>query len=674
MEDETNSGVLRGRYKILLEQPQPHLDSGENKAYKVEDLRDSENILFALILAQGMPYRDDIVEKITARNTAGLTVLHAHGVVHFTGTDYRYVFIHDMPVGGPVFVEGQGGLTEQKVLNVIVPKIVDVIINFGSRELTHRNIRADNLFYMVNEKTGVAMGECVSTPPGSLQPTVYEPLESANSLPEGRGNGTHMSDIYALGITIVHLLGGVVPGEGRTPADLYAAKLKNGTYAVLVPKIPASSRVGFLLAGLLNDDPTRRWTSEVLIRWRDGVYERPRPGFGDRQAPGPLLFDGKEYLSPRLLSLAMTRKPAVAYVLLESGKVESWVRNSLNDKDASVRIGECDGKKMRSSSTNARRLELQCVSRVSAILDNHGAYWYREANFSQGGLGSLLAFAFRSDGALKSAIAEMLESGVLLDAVYSDLNKTETGRRKDSGWINLGKVTECFEYMEKREQLGYGLERCLYALSPSVSCMSETVQGAYVKGVETLLDVLEERAFKTDGKINPFDRHTAAFIAARTNTLTKSFQRLSNLPPANVEYSLLQITMIGRLQNLLSPSAKPGLCLWVKIMVLPLINKIHSEIRREFVKKKLENAIQSGNIEKVLAEIDLQNNLKRDATEYEQAITEFIDVDKGIKSLENGKPQRSHAAQKYGQWIASVISIGALLSSMGFSYLYFIGG
>ncbi len=673
MEDEKDLGVLRRRYKVLLDQPLPHLDSGENKAYKVEDLRDSNNILFALVLAPGMPFRDEMVEKITGRNTAGLTVLHAHGVVHVAGTDFRYVFIHDMPIGGPVFIEGQGGIPEQKVLNVIVPKIVDVIINFGPRELTHRNIRANNLFYMESEKAGVALGECVSTPAGSLQPAVYEPLESANSLPEGRGRGTAMSDIYALGITIVHLLGGVLPGEGRSASDLYAAKLKNGTYAVLVPKIPASSRVGFLLAGLLNDDPSRRWTVEVLIRWRDGVYERPRPGFGDRQAPGPILFEGKEYLSPRLLSLAMTRRPAPAYVLLESGKVESWVRNSLNDKEASSRIGDCVSNKMRSGGSSARRVELQCVSRVSAILDNRGAYWYREATFSRGGLGSLIAYAFRSDGGLKSAIAELLESGVLLDAVYSDLDKADSGRRKDNSWVPLGKVTECFEYMEKREQLGYGLERCLYALNPSISCMSPTLQGAYVRDVEKLLDILEERAVKTDGKINPFDRHTAAFIAARTNSLAKNFQRLSNLPPTSVEYALLQIAMIGRLQNLMSPTAKPGLCLWVKTMALPLINKIHSEIRREFVKKKLENAIQSGNIEKVLAEIDLQNNLKRDATEYEQAIAEFIAISNGIKSLERGAPARAHAAQKYGQWIASVISIGALLSSMGFSYLYFIG-
>ncbi|WP_169570038.1 hypothetical protein [Sneathiella limimaris] len=671
MDNQQELGILRGRYRVLLQQALPHLNSGENLAYRAEDIRDPNNVVFALVLAPGIPFREKVVEALTGKSLPGIIDLHSHGVVQFDSSDFRYVFIFEFPSGGPVFTEGRP-LNEQQVLNVIVPKLVDLIINFSSREITHRNIRADNIYFLENEKAGIALGDCVSLPPATLQPAVYEPVESANSLPDGRGDGNIMADIYALGVLIVHMLGGIVPGQGKSANELYAAKLQHGTYAVLVPKIPASSRVSFLLAGLLNDDPYRRWNIEVLIRWRDGVYERPRPGFGDRQAPGPIIFEGKDYLSPRLLALAMTRRPAQAYTLLESGKVESWVRNSLNDKEASRRVGDAVRNKMRGGG-GSKRIELQCVSRVSAILDNRGAFWYREATFSRRGLGSLLASAFRSDGPLKSAIAEMLESGVLLDAVYSDLDQVEAGRRKDNSWIALGKATDCFEYMEKREKMGYGIERCLYELNPSLGCMSTTLQGSYVRKVENLLDVLEERAFKTDGKINPFDRHIAAFIASRTKFLSKNFQKLGNLPQGGIEYTLLLITMFGRMQSQLSPSPKPGLCLWVKRLLNPVIGKIHSEIRREFVKKKLEKAIESGNIEKILGEIDLMNNIRRDADEYEQAIKEFKYVSESISLLENGGKARELAAKKYGQWIASVISIAALLSSMGFSYLYFLG-
>jgi len=670
MTDEQNLGVLRSRYKVLLQHPLPHMDSGENKAYKVDDLRDSNNILYAVVLASGVPFRDNLVETITAKNTSGMVDLHSHGTVQFGALDYRYVFILDLPLGGNVFISGNGGLSEHIVLGIVAPRIVDVIINFASRDISHRNIRADNVFYMENEKSGVALGECITTPPGSLQPAVYEPLESANALADGRGDAGIMADIYALGIMIVHMLGGALPGEGKSSTELYAAKLRHGTYAVLVPKIPASSRVGFLLAGLLNDDPTRRWNVEVLIRWRDGVYERPRPGFGDRQAPGPIVFEGTEYLSPRLLSLAFTKRPAQAYTLLESGKVESWVRNSLNDKDAGMRIADSVATRGRGGD---RRNELQSVAKVNAVLDIQGAFWYREVTFSRGGLSSLIAAAFRHEGPVKTAIAELLESGLLLDIIYSDINSAEGGKRKDGSWLSMGQATECFEFMEKRESLGFGLERCLYELNPTMSCMSALLKGSYIKDAEKLMDILESLALKAEGKIKPFDRHIAAFIAARTNSLSKNFQKMSALKIGSMEQTLLLVAMFGRLQNLLSPSPKPGLCLWVKVLLTPLINKIHSDIRREFIKKKLDNAVGSGNIEKILKEVDLQRNLLRDEREYDQAIKAFISIEQGIKALENGAQSRLWAAQKYGHWIASLISIAALLSSMAFSYMYFVG-
>ncbi|MEH6475387.1 MAG: hypothetical protein V7727_06840 [Sneathiella sp.] len=672
MDNMQNLGVLRTRYKVLLQQPISHMDSGENRAYKVEDQRDSSNVLYALVITSGMPFRDKIIETLTAKNTPGMLDLHSHGVVQFDVTDFRYVFVFDLPSGGRAFTEGAAGLSEQVVLGTIVPKLVDVIIDLSSRKITHRNIRAENVFYMEAGNTGVGLGECVSTPAGSLQAAVYEPLESANALADGRGEGTVMTDVYALGIMIVHMLGGVLPGEGRTPAELYAAKLMHGTYAVLVPKIPASSRVGFLLAGLLNDDPSRRWNVDVLIRWRDGVYERPRPGFGDRQAPGPLVFDDNAYLSPRLLSLAMTRRPAQAYTLLESGKVESWVRNSLNDKDSGARLADSISAG-RSGSGGARRRELQSVAKACSILDHQGALWYRELAFSRGGLGGAVAASFRKDGPIKTAIAELLEGGILLDIIYSDLQKSEGGRRKDDSWVGLGKATDCFEVMEKREALGFGLERCLYELNAGLSCVSPVLKGSYVRNSEALLDLLEALSLKENGKINPFDRHISGFIVARTNGMQKHFQKLSTIPTSDVDYTLNLIVILGRLQHLLSPSAKPGLCLWVKSVMTPLINKIHSDIRREFLKKKLDKVIESGNIDLILKEIDLKNSLSRDEKEYDQAIKAFQAITHNISSLENGGEARLYAARKYGHWIASIMSIAALLSSLGLSYMYFTG-
>ena len=673
MTDDSNLGLLHGRYRILVQRPLPHLDSGENKAFMVDDNRDSSSQLFAIILSAGVVHRDRMAQDLMKKGPSGLIPLQSHGVVKFSDTDIQYAFVFEQPLGGRVF--NNAPISENMLLGKIVPRLVDLLIDMSNRKMAHRSIRADNLFYMEPGESGVVVGECITTPAGSLQPDVYEPLESANSLPDGRGEGNAISDIYALGILIVHMLGGVLPGEGRTREELYAAKLQQGSYAVLVPKIPASTRVGFLLAGLLNDDPTRRWSLEVLKRWRDGVYERPRPGFGDRQAPGPIVFEGTEYVSPRLLSLEMTHRSAQAFTLLENGKLESWVRNSLNDKDAASRMSDISLRK--SGGARGRQSDTQSVSKACAILDPHGSFWYREASFSRGGLPALLAYAFRTGGTLRNSIGEFLENGTLLDVMYSEVKSKPAGlglvpSQKKDGWIPLNLAAECFEYMEKRDVQGFGLERCLYELNPQLSCMSPVLENAYVKDPETLLEILEVRAGKAEGKVKLFDRHISAFLAARSKSLTKHFQRFSVHSPGSVEYTIHLVSLFARMQSLLSPSAKPGLCAWAAHILKPFVKNIHSDIRRETILKKLERSAQSGSVEQILKDTDLINNLSRDAREYGQAIQTFISIVEGIKALKDGVEVRKIAAQKYGHWLASLISIAALLSSMGLSYIYFL--
>ena len=139
-----------------------------------------------------------------------------------------------------------------------------------------------------------------------------------------------------------------------------------------------------------------------------------------------------------------------------------------------------------------------------------------------------------------------------------------------------------------------------------------------------------------------------------------------------MEYTLHLILLFARLQTQISPSPKPGLSAWVARTLRPFIKSINSDIRRDTVLRKLAKAVESGNIERILKEVDLQNNMNRDGREYNQAIKVFMKLVEGIRSLEAGADARRLAAQKYGHWLASIISIAALMTSMGLSYMYFL--
>ncbi len=73
---EQNIGLLRSRYRILLSKPLAWLNSGENHAYAVEDLRDPGNNLYAIVVASGMPHREDLAQSLTSKSTPGLIELY----------------------------------------------------------------------------------------------------------------------------------------------------------------------------------------------------------------------------------------------------------------------------------------------------------------------------------------------------------------------------------------------------------------------------------------------------------------------------------------------------------------------------------------------------------------------------------------------------------------------
>src|SRR5690606_10232023 len=69
----------------------------------------------------------------------------------------------------------------------------------------------------------------------------------------------------------------------------------------------------------------------------------------------------------------------------------------------------------------------------------------------------------------------------------------------------------------KRPGPGFGPERALYELNPTLHCQSPMMGRRFVTDVDALLAALEETAGTIDGDKMLLDRHVAAFIAARFN-------------------------------------------------------------------------------------------------------------------------------------------------------------
>ncbi|MCF8468737.1 MAG: hypothetical protein K9G33_15160 [Sneathiella sp.] len=663
-------GLLEGRFQVDLSARLGFLDRGPCKAYKAQDIHSPGSDLFAVISDPYILSRKFLANAMSAGRIPGMIDLIAHGPLKFGETDIHNVFIFERPKGGLVFNEAEGPLPEKFVLDTIIPTITECLLTLGKADVVHRGIRADNLFFEDESHGQVVLGDTVTTPPGSCQPPVYEPPESARADAYGRGAGAPGHDIYALGVLIVHLLGGELPGKNLSPEALYTRKLEQGSFMTLAADLRVSSRVADLLVGLLQDDPKRRWDVATLARWRDAIKDQPRPGHGDRRAMGGIMFDEKEYVSPRLLAEALTKKPKDACKLLDNGKLTNWVKNSLRDNDAAAAVPN-----IRRSSVGATRghtrNEITAVAQINSLLDPRGPFWFRDVAFSRGGLGSLLAYAFQQDSAsMKKSLADLLESGLLMDYAMEDAEYHVSKRR---GWLSDSAATNCFDHMKKKNDLGFGLERCLYELNPELPCLSPLTVGSNVRDIPQLIGIAEKKLMSAGGKTNPFDRHSSAFIAAKSKGLGKYLHQLASTAPGSVKHSLALLKMFAKLQAIVHPEPLPGFCLWAETLMKPVLGKIQSRLRREVVSQRLDAAKKSGNLETILTATDVEQQMAADAEEYEKALAEAAHAERMAFHLAGSSDLRRVAAGRYGTWITSVLSIATLLTSMALSALYFIG-
>ena len=667
---ENGEALLQGRFRIELSQRLDWLESGANNVVRATDIQDPSAEQFAVISDPYSVYRPSIAQMMLEGRIPGMVDLMAHGVVHFSNTDIRYVSVFDMPSGGAFFNESEGPVSENLVLDFVLPPLTRCLQILHKGGLTHRGIRADNLFFADAGRSELLIGEAVTSAPGSAQPAVYEPVESALAHPMGRGDGAPEDDIYAVGVLLLHLVGGKLPAAALRADEIYEKKQEYGSFELLTDGVSLSPRISDVLAGLLNDDPKRRWNIDTLANWRDSIKESPRRGRGDRRAFAKIPFESEEYNSPRLLAHAMMRKPKAAVELIESGRLEKWARNSLRDDDLAKAIANIHTH-AKGAPRGQKRNATTAVTQATRLLDPMGILWYRDLIFARGALGSLLLWAYQQDDQeMKKSLSELLESGLMSTLAVEEIREIKE-RRGD--WMAESVTSNCFEYMKRKRDIGFGLERCLYDILLRAPCLSPLVLGSHVRNVQEFIEVSETKLASSNGQGNPFDRHAAAFIATKSNGIDKHIRSLALTAPGSVQSQLIQLKLFAQLQAAAHPSPLPGYCRWAEEMLKPVFAKIRSRLRRKVVDQRLQEAKKSGIIGNILSATDIERQIDAAAQEYEAVLASASDAARMADYLANGTEQRRIAADRYGAWITSVLAITSLLTSMVMSALYFLG-
>jgi len=484
-------------------------------------------------------------------------------------------------------------------------------------------------------RDSILLGDCVTDGPAVSQPAIFETISSAMTPPIGRGDGLTTDDFYSLGVTLLILGTGQCGLTGASDAEVIEAKVSRGSYAALMGKGRTPFGLRDVLRGLLADDLQDRWGITQLEQWlmgglRSAVQETRRVGVGRAFA-----FEGKQFTSCRALAHAMATNPKAGARTGADPEFEKWLRRNAPDEQIADKVQLIA--RMATGSGANRSLDAHQLAQVCSALDSSGPIRYKGLTAKSPALGNVLADAFlRKDKDMIALVGETISNGLAL-GWYTAQTK-ELQFRYDKQIQSVKSLVQALNNGE----IGHGIERCLYAMSPSFACFSEVLEDHFVTDVRDLLPTLEKIVAK-QGKLQKLvDRHLAGFIAARSKlNLERRFTALDSAKGDLNQIKLGMLSILATLQHRYGPAKLPGLTEWMAQELEPAINRFAAKSTREEIRKRLLAAAGGGRLTELNSCLNNDKVMRADEMAQKRAMRQFVDAGREIAKLESKEFQDS---------------------------------
>ena len=643
--------VFRDHYLIDTHTPLPDLDTPSAKAYAVEDRRDLGRKLFGLVCTPGLPTRIDVMNALKDEELDGLLPLVEWDTLDWPLLgQHSMIVIYDLPKGGKVLSALESGAfkaNEYEFPRQIMAPLVQGIKNASSLNFPHRAIRPNNVFFMDEEMQVVVLGDCVTMPPGFDQPDLFETIERSMAQPGGRGTGGLPDDVYALGATLTVLMLGYNPVANVSKDDMIRAKIDQGSYAAICSNARLPIPLLEPLRGMLNDTIEERWLIPELTGWLEGQKQPSIQQVPVIKSDFPYTFNDTDHYNPRTLSMDLSRHRDKAMEAIKDDNLNGWLRKGLKDPN------RADGLKAAIDTAALHQGEPQgtdefIISNVCAVLDPQAPIRYKGLSFMPDGYGPVLAVELlrRGDVQVPTEVVDYEIPGIwysMQRTIFEGASVQQQEYARLKGFLSI-------------QDPGYGHERCLYEINPSMPCQSELIVGDYVFEIDNLLPALDAAAKRVDTKKKPMDRHIAAFIAARFEEDTHP--HLKALAAANEETATIgMLSLLAFLQWKLRINTLFGLSSWVGGLSGPAINTYHSRTTRRAIEKEIPRLVRKGSLPELFDLIDNADNRKTDLDGFEAAIIEYGAAEMEIRDLEGSGTERQTKAERVGKQTAAVISV-----------------
>ncbi len=640
---EVPAGLIGGLYTIDFNRPLANV-APPLAAWAAG--RSGQAGFMAVAVRRGWSARGRALSALGGLSTPHILPPLAHGPAPMPSGETGYFIICPAPPG-PSLLASLRPWPEAELTDFVLKPMAVALGELEGRDVTHRAIRADNLFQAA-PRTPVTLGCAWATPPACHQPSWMEPPYSAVCLPAGRGDGRIADDVYALGALMVMLALGKNPVEGVPDEEVLRNKLDLGSYAALVGTHRLPSTLAELVRGMLADDPEHR-PSPALLANPAAARARRIAARPPRRAQRPIDVGGQLAWTGRMLAHTLIRSPEIAGPMLRNGTIDRWLRRGVGDATAAAAIDEAT--RMRDAEVLAAdgRADAMLITRAVAVLDPAAPLVWRRLAVWPDGLGNALDYALNHgpeqvDALTEIAIAQVATAwvdrrGAGRDATVARLETFETRH-----WFTGGRG-------------GTGAWRLSYQLNPLIPCESPSLARAWAVRLSDLLPALEANASRSPRGDQPLvDRQVAVFIEARRDErLDVDLSRLAGAMTAT-DY-LSQLRLLARLQEKFSPSDLKFLSQWAVSAVEPLLQNFSSRSRRERLAKQLASLAQAGQLSPIAALLDDEPEQNGDEAGLAAAQSRLAQIELRLADWDSLAQGRINRARRVGHEVADALGM-----------------
>src|ERR1700722_953056 len=585
-------GVIAGQYAVDTRRPVPAAGGGI-AAFAVNGRSGTGSPLMALLVDRNAPMRARPVQSLIAGMEGVLTPAAHGGGPPLDGKPAYYLMC--IAPSAPSLATGLRPWAEHALMEQVMRPIAQLLDQLQSRGMTHRGIRANNVF-LAQPNGPVVLGAAWSAPPAMHQPAIYETAYSAICHPAGRGDGRIADDVYSLGVLLLTLALGHPLMQDADEQTVIYRKQEVGDFMALAGNERLPPMLADIVRGMLAEDPDHRPPPSLL---RDPIAARGRRVAARPASRAQRSFNlGTQTVwNNRTLALAMALEPGAAHTAIDTGTLMYWLRRGLGDSSLAVKLEDLVRQQAQDLSSDRATSSAMMVMRAIVGIDINLPLCWRGLQLYPDALGGVLAADLDGDPETQQKVLEI---------VLSEVQVAWAGMREERGPVAPHRL----EARQRRAMVQIrgpsgGLPRLCYALNPHMPCDSPRLRDRWISSFQDLPAALDALAIASpDAPL--LDQHVTAFIGVRSERFLDQDVKALAFTGDPVGAMVTTIHLLAVLQSRYHPHPLPGLTAWVAARAQPLIERCQNRARRKGMEERLKALIPAGFLTPILEVLDDQ--------------------------------------------------------------------